>query len=543
MKRVVVLLVLLLCAVVGAAATDPFLPPTAVATDQDREGRYTVGVPVGNPATVQTLNLDLVGETSRLPRSVQLLSRTAALYADGVHGSEIFYLGHYKVRLHVEFTDVESPTLALGLLSDVWRWWPEYTLVPGRLLLGGYDDQARLRIASAAALQRVADALPGAPTILNGTALSFERQLSVHTALLSTALPADLYTAENFTFEFTPPASRCDAPVFAGTCAVDPLQFTSVPQHVVVDRDTEFPWLAVRRLDVSEPPPERLLLGSAGARLLWRWRRWFSDEAAVEPNYRALGASRFSTFLAVLCVVVLLPWIAIAVGWDEERVDARLAAFRSVQMGAPMVATKSEHATTSRRQAQAVVSYGVILMVFALLGVVWSMRVDLVLRFFLGTARGLWLTTWLSVTVLVCISVVITSVGLIRPGHPRVPPYTRGAFELGLFVSLWLAAMEFVETKGDLAFGLFALTFGAYVSTWFLFTLWTWYSAAPALLYGAGALVLYWLLGAVHVPIMVRIIWPGHSAPLALGALYVVLVVLVPTWFIFVSYAIRRSRK
>lgn len=553
MYRSLLATALLVALLSGAwALPAPWLHQQHLAPTQDPEGRYAVELPVGNPSQQLTLRLDPRAGELILSHRVRMLSRTSTLDADGIHGSDLFYLGRYKLRLPVRWDDAAVATLrattqrlqrppdgvlGVGGASPLWRWWPEHSLAPGRWTLGGYDNSARRVASTQTPLLGVLAGSGLEDTLIQGDVGGVPRELALYSAAGPiTVLPTSEWAAENFTLSLGGAAApSCalastlavgEAPKWGACTLVHPGLWVERRDHVVADSLTTLTWSAVRRVAVGEPP-DRVQLGSAYARGLWRWESWLHRRAALEPAYRGQGGanesrSRFTAVLGLMSVAVTIGWLATA------HVRPKGGAARGDDRGA----------LEGRRQLlMALMGYTVVLAGATVLGLLVGERLDRSLRFHYGVGGGLVWAVW-AVVYLLAAAVAVPLQGWLRWPHGLVPhphPLIRVGVEGMLFFCYWLALVGAVDTQWEFALALVGATVGAMVST--MLTLDTWasphWSTGTAVSCTVSTLFYYSWLVVSNVPQTIGVFWGAHPVQWPLAVLYVVVVVMMPSFALF----------
>ena len=110
---------------------------------------------VGNPG--QFVNFRLNYSLDEIQLHSSLSGRSQTYSETGGSGTELFYLGDYRVRLPFRYaTDTAEPiallsrpgpyggTLGLGRYSPLWKYWRRVGYSTNSVLLGGYDSYAQL---------------------------------------------------------------------------------------------------------------------------------------------------------------------------------------------------------------------------------------------------------------------------------------------------------------------------------------------------------------------------------------------------------------
>ena len=99
-----------------------------------------VSMLVGNPGEMLNFKINFTSHDIQIHKSLNSISQTFEIMPNGIHGSEIFYIGKYTFRLPVKFISFNPEpitqlissnnydgTIGLGELSPIWKFWRSAT--------------------------------------------------------------------------------------------------------------------------------------------------------------------------------------------------------------------------------------------------------------------------------------------------------------------------------------------------------------------------------------------------------------------------------
>lgn len=306
----------------GMPLGPPFLDPVVLSVEQSHDGRYFTKLVVGNPGRYLNFILDFTGNDTVIELPLGHYSQTFAVYDKGPQGSEIFYFRHLKLRLPVTFHPMVGTTehqgvLGLGAGSWLWRWWPEYTVVPSALYLGAYGRWARRDTNFYAPL------LPAAH--VHGRVDGTVYPVHLHSGAQSTGLPNKLYPQESVSIVLQGQCEHAYAQCGVhhgiwGYCYESwPLELHSADYSVQEPR-SGFHYKALHRA----PDTEGIVLGTHVTRHLFFYHNWFRGVVAVQPSYRAFHRETFNLVASLVLAALIFLWLSMVLVHRVESERQRL---------------------------------------------------------------------------------------------------------------------------------------------------------------------------------------------------------------------------
>ena len=129
-----------------------------------------VSMLVGNPGEMLNFKINFTSHDIQIHKSLNSISQTFEIMPNGIHGSEIFYIGKYTFRLPVKFISFNPEpitqlissnnydgTIGLGELSPIWKFWRSATFSTRSIILGIYDPYTQLDYTIRPPLFRIPD--------------------------------------------------------------------------------------------------------------------------------------------------------------------------------------------------------------------------------------------------------------------------------------------------------------------------------------------------------------------------------------------------
>jgi hypothetical protein len=272
---------------------------------------------VGNPGQLINFRLNYSLDEIQLHSSLSAQSQTYSSSEWG--GTELFYLGDYRVRLpfryaadaaeHIAMLSRPGPyggTLGLGRYSPLWKYWRRVTYAPDSIRLGNYNSYAQLD-----PQQRPPLLTHGRVSCSLDTGRPAELQLSPK--YMDMYLPGEIYTEQPKAIHYSS-ESDCEqdyaALGIAGSCSRD----TTLPvrqQHIYLINQQQYN--AVQRSHDG-----RLHLGQRFLQQFAWFCDWDHDKVGISSSAYGYELSSLNALCAILLILVVTVWLTMMIGQPEE---------------------------------------------------------------------------------------------------------------------------------------------------------------------------------------------------------------------------------
>lgn len=316
----------------GASGTfDPdvargFYAPTRLTLS---DGEY-VSMVVGNPGKTLTFRVDFFSDHIMF---FTALSQQSQTYndIDGVRGSEIFYVGRYKLRFPFTLeANPENPNSALyhatdhagviglGEHSPLWRYWHNFTVSPDTLILGGYDVFLQRSPSYVGPIFELGTELPVRVSAGGNDTL---RTATFSLAEPDTGVPEDIADHESLQLVFGTPNApalyrKTHMPFGPGrdesahTTAPKHWHLAVEPQTYTLELANGFAYRSVVRTAHNAPlSVGRIVLSRYVVFVDWMYRAFY-----LAPSFAMFPRTTINTLSNAILLIVAAAWALVTIG-------------------------------------------------------------------------------------------------------------------------------------------------------------------------------------------------------------------------------------